>query len=102
MQCDDRFASAYVSYRGRRGYGPRRVAQELKQRGVSEDAIRQALSECEHDWFEQACTVRLKKYRAAPLSFAERARQTRFLEYRGFDNEQIRHALGNPTDDENF
>jgi regulatory protein len=35
---------------------------------------------------------------AGPADFRERARQGRFLQYRGFSSEQIRAALG-PGDD---
>jgi len=42
-----------------------------------------------------ARAVRRKRFGAAPPSdFRERARQARFLEYRGFDGDQIRAALG--------
>lgn len=100
-QDDQRFAEAYVRYRGRSGFGPRRVAQELQQRGVDQALARQALTTQELDWFELAGDVQHKKFRGAPTSFAERARQTRFLQYRGFDGEHIRYALENAAGDEN-
>lgn len=101
LQDDLRFARAYVRYRSGRGYGPRRIAQELRQRGVDDALSGVALGAAEHDWFELAHKVRQKKFCVDPDSFTERARQTRFMQYRGFDSEQIRYALGQGTGDEN-
>ena len=49
--------------------------------------------EC-RDWFEQARQVREKKFGAElPVAFKEKTRQMRFLQYRGFDTDQIQHAM---------
>jgi regulatory protein len=92
-QSDDRFTSEYVRQRSEKGYGPLRIQQELRQRGITlPEALRAALEGI--DWFRLAVAVRHKKFgRAVPRAAAERARQTRFLEYRGFAADQIRHAL---------
>jgi regulatory protein len=46
------------------------------------------------DWHELARAVRAKRFGAArPRDYKERARQARFLQYRGFDAAQIRSAL---------
>ncbi|MEX2480384.1 MAG: regulatory protein RecX [Gammaproteobacteria bacterium] len=102
LQDDARFAAAYVHYRAGRGFGPRRIARELETRGVAADLIAAALAGSEYDFAALARDVRRRKFRHDPGSLAERARQTRFLEYRGFDTQQIRHALERTIDDEDF
>jgi regulatory protein len=98
LQDDARFAESYVHSRGGRGYGPRRIATELRARGLDATVIERALAVC--DWVAQARAAQHKKFGSAPANRAERARQARFLDYRGFDAAQIRQALS--TDDEDF
>ena len=48
----------------------------------------------EFDWSRLAIEVRIKRFgRAKPLEFKEKSRQARFLEYRGFNLDQINGAL---------
>ena len=48
----------------------------------------------EVDWLQLARDVRRRKFGAAvPRSLGERAKQARFLQYRGFDAEQLRAAF---------
>ena len=49
-----------------------------------------------------ARAARRKKFRAPPADAAARAKQSRFLEYRGFDAAQIRHALTQAANDEDL
>lgn len=92
-QSDDRFTGEYIRQRSEKGYGPLRIQQELRQRGITHpELVRAAMDSI--DWLRLAVAVRRKKFgHAAPRAAAERARQTRFLEYRGFAMDQIRHAL---------
>ena len=90
---DDRFVEHFVSYQASRGQGPVRIAIELRQRSVSAESIDRHL-EAVSDWRERARIARRKKFGAAvPRDFKSRARQARFLEYRGFAAEHIRAAL---------
>jgi regulatory protein len=90
---DQRYAASYVRARAERGYGPDRIRLELKEKGVPAALIAAELKQAEMDWFELALQVRLKRFGAAqPTDFAERAKQMRFLQYRGFNQEQIRFA----------
>ena len=92
---DERFAEAFVAARVRKGQGPVRLRLELEQRGVSDSLIEQVLAAAEVDWAALARSVRHKKHGAdVPDDYRERAKQMRFLQYRGFTNEQIRCALG--------
>jgi regulatory protein len=92
---ETRFAESFVSSRIQRGQGPVRIRGDLLERGVPEGLIEQALEEADCDWSELAKQVRAKRFgRGTPENFPERARQSRFLQYRGFSSEQIRAAVG--------
>ena len=94
LQSDQRFAEAFIDARISKGQGPHRIRAELRQRGVSELAIDQALNNCEVDWFERARQVAEKKYPGKRCdSFAERGKRSRFLQYRGFSPDHIDSAL---------
>ena len=52
------------------------------------------IDERRDDWREQALAARRKRFGAgAPEDFEEKARQSRFLAQRGFEQEHIRYAL---------
>lgn len=91
---DARFAEAFVASRIRKGQGPVRIRGELQQRGVTADLIETNLERVRVDWIDMARSVRQRKYGGAyPADYRERARQSRFLQYRGFTGEQIHKAL---------
>jgi regulatory protein len=90
---DHRYIEHFVSYHAARGQGPVRIAAELRQLGLPAEAIDEHL-QAAADWREQARLARRKKFGVSvPQAFRDRARQARFLEYRGFSAEQIRAAL---------
>ena len=92
---DERFTEAFVRYRRNNGYGPQRIQAELRERGVSEKIAGIYLDFGEPQWFELASNVRSKRFgEDKPEDFKERARQARFLQYRGFTTDQARQALG--------
>ncbi len=92
---DERFTEAYVRQRRLRGIGPLKIRAELRQKGVAESMIDSWLNEQESDWKTQAREVRDRKYgNEVAVELKEKARQTRFLQSRGFSAEQIRYALG--------
>lgn len=92
---DERFAESFVGARIGRGQGPFRIRHELEERGVATDLIESAMVEADPDWQALASEVRRKRFGPEPPGdFKQRARQTRFLRYRGFEAEQIRRALG--------
>ncbi len=91
---DSRFAEEFVRDRLSRGFGPLRIRAELKERGVSEDLAASWLEEDAVDWYAQAERTRCKRFGTElPAGLRERARQARFLQYRGFSSEQIRAVL---------
>lgn len=100
LQSDQRFAEVYLRQRSLKGYGPVRIGVELRERGVADALIsaqfREADEEGEIDWFERAAAAYAKKYGSTPVEdIKERAKRTRFLQYRGFSHEQIAAAMDN-------
>jgi regulatory protein len=90
---DERYIERFVSYHVARGQGPMRMRAELRQLGLSAESIDRHLDAVE-DWCAHAGATRRKKFGAKiPKDFRTRAKQARFLEYRGFAAEHIRAAL---------
>lgn len=90
---DERFAEAYLSARVNRGFGPQKISNELTQKGVSDSLIQQALETSDSDWVSLASQQQKKKFGKLPVDFIEKAKQARFLQYRGFTFEQISQVL---------
>ena len=91
---DARFTEAFVRYRANNGRGPQRIQMELRERGVNEKIQDACLDAGDPQWLARAVQVRSKRFgNAMPEDFKERARQARFLQYRGFTSEQIREVL---------
>lgn len=89
-----RFTETFIRARAARGQGPARIRAELTERGIDREQAAELLLAAGIDWAEIASTVRGKRFgREPPGDFKERARQARFLEYRGFDRDQIGRAL---------
>jgi regulatory protein len=94
LQSDRRFVEAFLQSRISQGKGPTRIRADLSQRGIREAMIHEVLSEVEQDWFALARETRRKKFGAdVPAEFKEKARQMRFLQYRGFEPGQIQAAV---------
>jgi regulatory protein len=91
---DDRFAESFIASRMRKGQGPVRIRMDLQQRGVSAELIALHLDPRSPEWRRLAREVRIKKFGAdIPADFKEKARQMRFLEYRGFTTTHIQSAM---------
>jgi regulatory protein len=91
---DDRFMESLIQARRNRGYGPLRIQQELQEKGVTAEAIERWLDVSDCEWLEDIRRVQRKKFGARlPKNYPERARQARFLQYRGFTYDQIQKVL---------
>ena len=91
---DARYAERYVAIQAGRGYGPVRVRRKLTELGLAPELIGAAL-DSGPDWRALAQEQRARKFgREPPTSWAEKARQARFLQYRGFSTDHIHSALG--------
>ena len=94
LWADARFTDSFVRSRIGKGQGPQRIRAELAQRGITDDEADGVLRAADVDWLETIRAVRAKRFGPElPRDYAERARQARFLQYRGFDSAQIRAAL---------
>ena len=78
-----------VIHARRRRFGARRIEHELRSRGVSEEALAAAAPELKKSELEAARAVWRKKFGRLPGNQAERARQARFLQARGFEMEVV-------------
>ena len=99
LQSDDRYAAAYIRSRANRGYGPQRIALELRTRGIDEALTAHGFATAECDWLALAREVDAKKFGSNPgPSFAVLVKRRRFLEYRGFTAPQIKRVLKGDAD----
>ncbi|WP_438864865.1 recombination regulator RecX [Neptunicella sp.] len=94
LQSDRRFAESFVRQRVAKGQGEQRIRNELRERDVSDELIHFALLEEQVDWFELAKIVHDRKFgEASPiLKASEKQKHQRYLQYRGFNSEQVRYA----------
>ncbi|MEO1246525.1 MAG: regulatory protein RecX [Pseudomonadota bacterium] len=94
LQSDERFVESFVQSRVNQGKGPVRIRAELGQRGIAEAITGRILDAAGVDWYALARTTRLQKFgEGVPADYKEKARQMRFLQYRGFEPDQIASAV---------
>lgn len=94
LQSDVRFAESYARQRISRGYGPLRLREELRERGVSEDDATAAMEELGIDWRAVATEVIHKKFGTlVAVDLKEKARRARFMQYRGFCGDHYKDLL---------
>jgi regulatory protein len=95
---DGRFLEEFIGSRARRGQGPAKIRMQLRGRGLDAALIDEHLARYPH-WADEARRIKQKKFGAtAPTQYADKARQARFLQSRGFSGAHIRHALGTDLD----
>lgn len=88
---DSRFVEIYIRSRRNRGYGPIRIAAELKEHRIDP---KEYLDTADSIWLEHLIIVRQKRFGASlPTSPQEKARQIRFLQYRGFAVDMIMSSI---------
>ena len=96
LQDDQRYVESFVQSRINQGKGPLRIQQELQHRKVSDNLINDAINETTENWFKLAEKVRLKKFGSKiPLDFQKKAKEMKFLKYRGFESDHIQYAMKN-------
>jgi regulatory protein len=94
LQSDQRFAEAFVQSRINQGKGPVRIRLDLGQRGVGDAAIELAIEDASANWFKLARDVRQRKFGTGkPSDFKAKAKQMRFLQYRGFEQDHVQAAF---------
>lgn len=93
LQSDMRFAESYTRQRINRGYGPVRLREELRERGISKTDSAQIMDELEIDWHGHAIQVMRNKFGdLPPQDIKEEARRARFMQHRGFTAEHYRYV----------
>ena len=95
---DQRYGDNVAASRSRRAYGPARIRNELRRKGVAAETIETAIAGREGeeapDYFRLAREARIRKFGPElPTDWKEKSRQARFLQYRGFSTDHIRAAL---------
>jgi regulatory protein len=77
-----------------------RIREELTQRGLARSDVEQALRDSGIDWREQLQDTWRRKFAGQlPADARERARQGRFLSYRGYPLDLIGQLLRGTLDD---
>ncbi len=94
LQSDARYAESFARQRATRGYGPLRVRQEMRDKGLSDQAVSAALEVLALDWAALAAQVLRKKFGPRDCAdIKEKARRVRFMQYRGFSTEHYQSLL---------
>lgn len=87
---DERFSESYINMRKQRGYGPLRIAQELRERGVGDELISASVDNTDPVWREVMRRQYIKKYGQTLASeYAEKVKRAKYLQTRGFPLEWI-------------
>ena len=89
---DDRFSEQFVLSRKRK-FGARKIAYELKLRGVNEFIISRVLRGIKDDEFLLAKQIWEKKFNQIPITIDEKAKQIRFMQSRGIEVAIIHQIL---------
>ena len=94
---DSRAAEQLVRMRRNR-FGMQRIAHELRQKGIGEDLINDALLQMKDTELEAARSIWQRKFGIVPEDAKEKAKQLRFMQSRGFMPDVIFKVLRG-TDD---
>ncbi len=90
---DERFCEVFTTHRIRQGYGPVRIACELRQQGIREEIIILQLQQSESIWLDCIKKIQQKKFSSSTDDLKEKLRQINYLQYRGFRLDQIKESL---------
>ncbi len=82
-------------------FGSAKVANELREKGVSDDLIAEAVERLRETEFENALEIWRKKFKNSPQSREEWAKQARFLQSRGFGFDLIKRVLNSKFEHDN-
>jgi regulatory protein len=94
---DERYAESRAHALSRK-YGAARIAHELRAKGLDKGLAEQMAKAARATEVERAREVWRRKFRVAPRTREERAKQMRFLQSRGFSFDAIRAVVGGKDD----
>lgn len=97
---DARFTDQIVHARQAK-FGSARIAYELREKGIADHLIQDAIEQVKDHELENATEVWRKKFKSAPTSREEWAKQARFLQSRGFGFDLIKKVLNAKEAEEN-
>ena len=97
---DARFTEQIVHARSHK-FGSAKIANELREKGVSQELIENAIEQVKQNELDNAKDIWRKKFKATPASRDEWARQARFLQSRGFGFDVIKKVLNSKLEDDN-
>ncbi|HWU35321.1 MAG TPA: regulatory protein RecX [Methylovorus sp.] len=89
---EERFTEQVVHARQQK-FGSLRIAHELKQKGVNDALIAEAMQQVKQDELSHALQIYRKKFSQAPSSREEWAKQARFMQGRGFSMDMIKQVI---------
>ena len=95
---DERYAESRAHALSRK-YGAARIAHELRAKGLDKGLAEQASGAARATEVERAREVWRRRFRVAPKTREERAKQMRFLQSRGFSFDAIRAVVVDPGED---
>jgi regulatory protein len=95
---DKRFTDQLIHARKSK-FGSAKVAYELREKGVADELIVDALADLQENELTNALEVWRKKFKSPPTNRDEWAKQARFLQSRGFGFDIIKKVLS--TTEEN-
>jgi regulatory protein len=95
----ERFSESLVHRRAAR-FGNNRILSELQSHGIKGEALTDIQAGLVEDEAARAKAVWARKFGQAPVDAAERAKQMRFLQQRGFSHRAIRTALQSSAEDD--
>lgn len=94
LQSDQRYLESFIRSRIQQGYGPLRIAQELKQKKITAEQFETLLDSRSPEWIERAKVVKDRKFSSGKAADQkEKAKQMRFLQYRGYSLDQIQSVF---------
>lgn len=89
---DARFTEQLVHARKAK-FGASKVAHELREKGVADELVADAVAQLKENELDNARDVWRKKFKAPPANREEWAKQARFMQSRGFSFETIKKIL---------
>jgi regulatory protein len=95
---DERYAESRAHALSRK-FGAARIAHELRATGLDKELAQRTAAAARATEVERARAVWARKFRTAPTTREERARQMRFLQSRGFSFDAIRAVIQGADED---
>lgn len=89
---DARAAAQLIHLKSPR-FGVQRITHELRQKGIPDEVIEEAIPQLKENELQAALDVWQKKFGHLPLDQKEKARQIRFMQSRGFSTDVIVRLL---------